>query len=60
VKCALCGLAFAEAEAKRSCRGCPMSGGCGMLRCPNCGYEAPVESGLAKLIKGWRRKKDAA
>lgn len=37
-----------------------MAGGCGMLRCPNCGYEAPGESGLTKLIKGLRRRKDAA
>jgi hypothetical protein len=37
-----------------------MAGGCGKLRCPNCGYETPGESGLTKIIKGWRRKRDAA
>ncbi len=52
--CSLCGYRFNENEmAERGCATCPTrSGGCGLVRCPSCGYEWPPESGsvLAGLI----------
>lgn len=60
MKCALCGHQFEETSARASCDGCPMSGACHMVRCPNCGYETPGEPGLIKALKGWRKRIDAA
>ncbi len=57
MKCSRCGLVYAEKDAEQSCRGCPMAGSCAMLRCPNCGYETPRESGLEKAIKKIVEKK---
>ncbi len=56
MKCPFCGHCFREEEAKNGCRGCPLAGACGMLRCPNCGYDVPVEPGLIKAFKAWRRR----
>jgi rubredoxin len=56
MRCALCGLEFEERDAVASCEGCPMkSGGCNMLRCPNCGYENPGEPQLLKMVRKWRK-----
>lgn len=57
MKCSLCGMVYAEKDADRSCRGCPMAGSCAMLRCPNCGYETPRESGLEKAIRKIKEKR---
>jgi hypothetical protein len=27
-----------------------------MIKCPNCGYEIPMEPKLIKTIKGWRKQ----
>jgi rubredoxin len=57
MKCSLCGLKFEEEDAKRSCQGCLMSKGCGLVRCPNCGFEmAPDPKWLKKLKKKVERK----
>ncbi|MBS3817805.1 MAG: hypothetical protein KGY76_09620 [Candidatus Thermoplasmatota archaeon] len=37
-KCPLCGNEF-DQEGVSACRGCPLSGGCNLVRCSNCGYE---------------------
>lgn len=60
MKCSLCGMVFTERDADPSCPGCAMSGGCGMLKCPNCGYETPKESGLVKLVRKWRKRRNDA
>lgn len=56
MKCALCGFEFEESEAARGCSGCASMGGCGLIRCPNCGYEWPKEPAwvtkLMRLLKG--------
>ena len=53
--CSLCGYRFDEHEmAASGCNTCGAdSSGCGLVRCPSCGYEWPPESGsiLAKFIK---------
>lgn len=52
--CAFCSLEFSEEEARKSaCSRCGRSGGCGMIRCPRCGYEAPVEPDWIKRLKRW-------
>jgi len=58
MKCPLCGYEFNENDAGATCKGCPMSGGCNMVKCPNCGYDLPGESKLLKVLKSWRRKKN--
>lgn len=57
MKCALCGLEFEEKEAQKACRGCALAANCRLVRCPNCGYESPLEPEFLKRIKKWRRPK---
>jgi DNA-directed RNA polymerase subunit RPC12/RpoP len=58
IDCPMCGYRFGEAEAERSCVGCPMSPGCHLLKCPRCGYEVLREPRLVRTIKTWRRRHD--
>lgn len=53
MKCGLCGAEFEEKDAKSACAKCPWHG-CGLLRCPKCGYEMPPEP---KWLKWFRREK---
>ncbi len=51
--CGLCGTTFDENA--QGCRpSCPMSHGCNLVCCPNCGHgmakEGPVAQGLRKLL----------
>ena len=58
-QCSLCGYRFDEHEmAATGCSTCVSNSsgsgsGCGLVRCPSCGYEWPPESGstLVKLIR---------
>jgi len=59
MKCPLCGFNFKEEESEVACQGCPIARPCGLIKCPNCGYEIPRESGLIKLIKRLGGKKNA-
>ena len=59
MKCSLCGYQFDEESSEAACKGCPLAGACHMVRCPNCGYEMPVEPKLVKAFKAWRRRKNA-
>ncbi len=56
MKCSLCGYQFREKDGGIACKGCPMAGKCHMLRCPNCGYDMPVESKLLKALKAWSKR----
>ncbi|MDP2599678.1 MAG: hypothetical protein Q8P84_02950 [Deltaproteobacteria bacterium] len=56
VACSLCGFQFNRAEA--ACGGCTLYGGCGSIKCPNCGFEFVTESKLVNwftklLDSGW-------
>lgn len=52
MKCAFCGYEFSENDAAASCKGCSMTKGCKLLKCPRCGYETPPEpKWLKKLLK---------
>jgi hypothetical protein len=47
----MCGHEFDERQAGAACRACPMSRGCGLIRCPNCGFESPRMPGwLQRLL----------
>lgn len=56
--CPLCGYPYDETD--MACHAaCPMSDGCAILCCPNCGYQVVDESksGLAKLLrKLWAKR----
>lgn len=56
MKCPLCGFEFREEDCKDTCRGCPMSGACHMMKCPNCNYEIPAEPKLVKVLRAWKEK----
>jgi rubredoxin len=57
MKCSLCGYRYTEEEGKPSCHGCPLKGGCDMLRCPVCGYEIPKAVNLQnKNKRSWWNK----
>lgn len=54
MKCALCGLEFSQADAKRPCGGCPLGANCDLLCCPRCGYQVPQEPAW---LARWRRRR---
>ncbi|GBE39962.1 MAG TPA: hypothetical protein ENG75_06425 [Nitrospirae bacterium] len=58
MKCSLCGLEFKERDGLSSCKGCAVSGSCSLIKCPNCGYEAPKEPGIIKFIRSLKRQKE--
>lgn len=58
VKCSLCGREYDDKEAESGCVGCPMSQGCGRIKCPHCGFENVKESKIIEAIKKLREKKD--
>jgi len=53
MKCSFCGFEFDEkAPDSVSCKGCPMSGRCGKIKCPRCGFEMAKPSGLFRRLVG--------
>ncbi len=52
VRCTLCGLRFAIGDAVSACGGCPLKGRCGLVRCPNCGFELPAPARAGRRQKG--------
>ncbi len=52
MKCSLCGLNYDEQTAQASCQSCPVTKGCRLVRCPNCGYETPPEPRWLKTVLG--------
>lgn len=50
IRCSFCGHEFTEDEGIKACRGCPISN-CGMIKCPNCGYEILPEPKSVKFFK---------
>ena len=44
MKCALCGYAFSAEQAQGACQSCALHRKCRLIRCPNCGYEAPARA----------------
>ena len=62
MKCTMCGYQFEEKSAQTACKSCPLNKGCGMVCCPNCGFEVPLEPKwlrkLADLLKGRKHAVD--
>lgn len=50
ITCGLCGMTFEPGE-KGGCGGCPIRKDCGLICCPNCGYQMPKESKLVDWMK---------
>lgn len=51
MKCGFCGKAFEENRSQPACRQCPVGSGCGLVRCPHCGYENPGTPGWIAFLK---------
>ena len=50
--CGFCGKEFVEDRSQATCQACPLSKkGCGLMRCPHCGYENAKEPGWLSWIK---------
>ncbi len=49
--CPLCGGGFTHGG--QVCGGCPLSGGCDVVRCPHCRYAFPRSS---RLVEWFRRR----
>lgn len=50
-QCPLCGKRFGEEGGKSRCATCG-KGECGMVCCPNCGYEFPgMDTGIARWVR---------
>ena len=56
MKCGMCGYEFEAEEAETSCGGCPLVKGCGLVRCPRCGYEMPPEAMLVRWVRKIRER----
>ena len=54
MKCPLCGHEFDRQVAAEACAGCPVAGGCKLIRCPKCGYEMLALTRLGALIRRLR------
>lgn len=51
MNCGFCGKAFDEDRGQPACRQCPVGSGCGLVRCPHCGYENPGTPGWISFLK---------
>ncbi|MBI2437240.1 MAG: hypothetical protein HYV36_00290 [Lentisphaerae bacterium] len=61
MKCALCGQVFDQAARAGACANCSMLKNCGLLRCPNCGFETPAEpEWLRKAMRSAQRAMHSA
>jgi rubredoxin len=57
MKCTLCGFEFDEKNAKAGCADCLMMKNCGLIKCPNCGYEFPkTPEWINKLLEKGKSK----
>lgn len=52
MKCTLCGCNFDETRASKACECCPVSHSCDLVKCPQCGFEMPVEPAWIRKLKG--------
>lgn len=51
MNCGFCGKPFDEDRSQPACRQCPVGSGCGLVRCPHCGYENPGTPGWVAFLK---------
>lgn len=59
MKCPLCGKEFEFS--REVCANCPLhTGGCDLVKCPNCGYEFPKGSKIVKFFQNlFKRRRKA-
>ena len=59
MKCSLCGTEFEPGKAAPACRSCALGAKCGLVRCPNCGFEMVREPAWMHRLRAWwlRRKR---
>ena len=50
--CSFCGSEFDESKVITTCIGCLFFKSCKMVKCPNCGYDSPIEPILVKKLRG--------
>ncbi len=60
VTCPLCGTQYNEHEGSACHTSCPVSSGCGLLSCPQCGYEMPPATRLTRWLARWMRRPSAS
>lgn len=51
MRCSFCGREFDPDAAFLSCEGCPLTGHCGLLRCPHCGFDNVPEAQAIRLFR---------
>ncbi|MHB1194595.1 MAG: hypothetical protein ACYC6F_16340 [Longimicrobiales bacterium] len=51
MNCGYCGKPFDEDRSQPACRQCPVGSGCGLVRCPHCGYENPGTPGWIAFLR---------
>ena len=51
MNCGFCGKPFEEDKSLPACRQCPVGSGCGLVRCPHCGYENPGTPGWIAFLR---------
>jgi hypothetical protein len=51
VRCGFCAKPFDEDRSQPACRSCPVGSGCGLIRCPHCGYENPGTPGWIAFLQ---------
>lgn len=61
MKCGLCSQEIDEKKGRSTCDGCPFAKNCDMIKCPNCGFDNPVEPKWVERVKNFfkRRAKNA-
>jgi len=53
--CPMCGHQFEPQQAQQACEACPLSSGCQIICCPNCGYRMPAEPPTLDTLRRWWR-----
>lgn len=54
--CPGCQNEFDEKAGRLACNGCVAKAACGLVRCPNCGYETVRQPHVFDKLKGWFRR----
>jgi hypothetical protein len=56
IKCPLCGYRF-NSDLATACKGCPVSGNCDKICCPNCGYGWVESSSIVDSLRKFLKRK---
>jgi hypothetical protein len=52
-RCGFCHAEFVEDPGQAACQACPLGRGCGLIRCPHCGYENPRQPAWLEKLRRW-------